>query len=1096
MHCLFALAALFALSPIVAQEPENQSEAAPPQPVAPREQPAEQKPQDAPVANFTQAMVNDLVWRNLGPANPMGRVTDIEIAQQAQSTWYVGTAGGGVFKTSNAGTTWQNVFDKYGSVSIGDVTVAPSNPAIVWVGTGEANPRNSVQWGDGVYKSTDSGASFVHMGLRESFQIGHIAIHPTNADIVYVAALGKLWGDNQERGVFRTKDGGTNWEKVLFLDAQTGCVDVRIDPQEPNTVFACMYQRQRSIFDDNDPSVRFGKSAGLFKSTDNGANWRQLKNGLPTCQWGRSGIDISAQNPATLFLIVESERSGWATGTTQRTADKQPESGNNPPANESETPAEQPAEKKPGTPATPVSPEATNQGNPAALVPPGGRGAGQRGGLSPRGSAILGIGGEGQGKDGDATAPGAIIVQLTEGGPAATKGLKVGDRIIKIDIEDVKTYADLSEILADSRGGQTAKIRYVRGQETLEVELTYGSRDVTSGMGNFASADFPNGGRLFGQTENRQARQGAAGYETGGVFKSDDHGETWTRVNSLTERPFYYSVIRIDPQNDKNVYCVGTTLWGTSNGGEKFALINRSIHVDFHAVWIDPNDSDHLLAGCDGGVNETFDRGKSWQVITGFCAAQFYDIVADNSVPYNVIGGLQDNGEWIGPSRTRNREGITTKDWRTLWSGDGFGAAVDPLEPWILFLTSQNGGLGMLDLRTGNQVSITRERPKEGRADFNWDAPFALSPHNRLMLWSAGQFVYRSDRYAHLDNRQNRDDQGPLKNQSGMSAQIVSPRLPLTEKGTATAIAESPLSRGLLYVGTDDGALWRGDLETHDWQQIQQNLPLAHGPRYISDIVPSHHKAGRVYLTLDGHRFDDFHTYAFVSEDRGATWRSLAESLPLQEPCYAIMEDPRAENLLFLGTEYGCYVSLDRGDTWLPMGRELPTVAVRDLFIQDRDADLIAATHGRGAWVCDLLPLREFTGAIALQDSHLFRPDNAILWRMTSLGFSGNREYRAANPPYGTTIYAYLKNLPEKPPSVTIHDVTGKQVASLTLKAQKGLQAVQWDARIGNKLAGKGSYSARMTYGEKTSKQVFALYEDPQTSAPNDDATSPTGGQK
>ncbi len=446
--------------------------------------------------------------------------------------------------------------------------------------------------------------------------------------------------------------------------------------------------------------------------------------------------------------------------------------------------------------------------------------------------------------------------------------------------------------------------------------------------------------------------------------------------------------------------------------------------------------------------------------------------------------------------RYANREGITTHDWSTLWGGDGFGAAVDPLEPWVLYLTSQNSGLGMLDLRSGNQVNIDRERPKEGRAEFNWDAPFSLSPHNRLMLWHAGQFVYRSDRYAHLDNRQNREDQGPLRNQNALKAQIVSPRLPLTEKGTATALAESPLVRGLLYVGTDDGALWRGDIDAKDWKQIHANVPAIRGPRYVSDIVPSHHKENRVYLTLDGHRFDDFRTYVFVSEDRGATWRSLGDSLPVEEPCYAIMEDPRAENLLFLGTEYGCYVSLDRGEHWLPMGRELPTVAVRDLFIQDRDADLVAATHGRGAWVCDLAPLREFSGTVTQKEAHLFRPEDAILWRMTSRGLSGNRDYRAPNPPYGATIYAYLKQVPEKAPSVKILDVTGKEVGSLELKAKKGLQALQWDARIGNRLAEPGSYAARMTFGDKTMTQVFTLHADPKTSADDEGAAASPNGDR
>jgi photosystem II stability/assembly factor-like uncharacterized protein len=1048
LGALVLLSVLLSSHPLPAQEPETQSEA-PPAAARPAPAPQQAAPAAAPVTGFTRAMVDDLAWRNLGPCNPMGRITDLDVVRQNTSVRYVGTAGGGVWKTSNAGTTWQNVFDRVGNVSIGDVAVAPSNPDVVWVGTGEENARNSVQWGDGVYKSTDGGQSFACMGLRESFQIGHIAIHPTNPDIVYVAALGRLWGENQERGVFRTRNGGGSWEKVLFVDDKTGCIDVRVDPKHPEFVYACMYERKRNIYDDNDPSVRFGKGSGLYKSGDGGDNWKQLTNGLPTCMWGRSGIDVFEQNPDTLFLIVETERSGWATGSHK--------------------------DRVAGDP-----------------TPPEGERNPQQQGRGPRGTAVMGIG-QG-GKDGKPEALGAVLTQLTEGGPAMTAGLKVGDRVTKVDDEDVKTYADLTAIIQDSRADQKVKVTYARGTETATVELTFGRRDPEGGGPFGAGNNGPySGGRLFGQQENKQKYQGADGWQTGGVFRSDDRGETWKRLNSLDERPFYYSVIRVDPQNDKNIYCVGTTLWASSDGGEKFAGINRGIHVDFHTFWVDPTDSDHLLAGCDGGVNETFDRGKTWQVLNGFCAAQFYDIVADNSVPYNVIGGLQDNGEWLGPSRTRYREGITWSDWRTLWGGDGFGAAVDPLEPWILFLTSQNGALGMLDLRTGNQANVDRERPKEGRAEFNWDAPFVLSPHNRLILWSAGQFVYRSDRYSHLDNRQNNAEQGPIRNRDSLRAQIVSPRLPLTEHGTATAIAESPRVRGLLYVGTDDGALWRGE-EGQPWQQIQQNLPAMRGPRYVSDIVPSHVQDSRVYLTLDGHRFDDFRTYVFVSEDRGATWRTLADDLPVYEPCYAVMEDPRTENLLFLGTEYGCYVSLDRGDHWQTFGKDLPIVAVRDLFVQDRDADLVAATHGRGAWVCDIAPLREFSRAVADEDVHLFRPEDAILWRMTSRGLGGSRDYRAPNPPYGATIYLYLKDVPEKPPAVTIHDVTGQEVGRLDSRAKKGLQALQWDARIGNRLAEPGSYSARVQYGGRQQAQAFALYPDPKTTA--DAGAANTGGEK
>lgn len=1044
------LIAVTLLGWLPAQESESPKEAPPPEQPAAEQPDRRQGPQPARAAEqgiglYRADMMQDLAWRNLGPSNPIGRVTDIEVPRQKQSIWYIGTAGGGVWKTDNAGTTFEPLFDRQATVSIGDIAVAPANPDIVWVGTGEENARNSVQWGDGVYKSTDGGGSWQHMGLRQTFQIGHIAIHPQNPDIVYVAALGQLWGSNDERGVYRTRDGGKTWERVLFLDDKTGCIDVRIDPQQPDTVYACMFERRRNEFDDNDPAVRMGKGAGLYKSTDGGNNWRQLTTGLPSCEWGRSGISIYEKDPAVLFAIIETERSGWASGHDKTTGGK---------------PRPQPQ---------------------------GGQG-GRRGG--PRGGD-LGIGFRGD--DGDEAAPGAVLTEVSEAGAASKAGIAVGDRVTKIDATEIKSYDDLRQFLFGTQPEQKVQLTFVRGDAAPKtVALTVAAR-----AGGGGAPNGPNGGRLNGQAENVQDYQGDDGFETGGVFRSRDHGETWTRVNSLTERPFYYSIIAVDAQDEQNLYCVGTTLWGSFDGGKKFEGVNRGIHVDFHAIWVDPKDSNHVLAGCDGGLNETFDKTKTWQVHTGFSAAQFYHVVADNSVPYNVVGGLQDNGTWVGPSRTRYREGITTEDWCTIYGGDGFGAATDPVEPWIVFATSQNGAMGMVDMRSGGQVGINRGRAPAGRAEFNWDAPFFLSPHNRLVLYQAGNFAWRGDRYAHLDNRQNRQGYGPVQNQDRIRMTAISPRLGLTEKGTATAFAESPRVRGLLYVGTDDGALWRSGDGGEHWQEIHANVPGVGGPRYVSKLAPSSFQDDRVYLAMDGHRSNDFHCYAYVSDDRGDTWHYLAWDLASCEPAHAVVEDPRNENLLYLGTEFGCYASLDRGSHWFPLGSGLPTVAVRDLFVQDRDSELVAATHGRGVFVLDIEPLRQFTAAIARGGEHLFAPKDGVLWRMTSRGAQGQRGYRAPNPPYGVALYLYLPARPQAAPTVTVHDVTGKQVAELTGKQQAGLQALQWDARAGrNQLAPPGAYSARFKVGDDVQIRAFTLHTDPGMHGADDAEASTNPGRE
>ncbi len=1012
------------------------------------------RPTAPPEPVFTASMANQLAWRHVGPVNPIGRITDLDVHPQRQSTWFVGTAGGGLWKTVNAGTTWSCVFDRFATVSIGDVAVAPSNPDVVWIGTGEENARNSVQWGDGVYKSLDGGATWQHMGLRETFQIGHVEIHPTNPDIVYVAALGRLWGEGrcEHRGVYKTTDGGQTWQRVFFLDDRTGCMDVRLCPQDPQTVYACMYERRRPIFDDNDPDVRFGEKSGLYKSTDGGATWRELTNGLPSCQWGRSGIDVLASKPDTLFLIVETERSGWARGDRK--------------------------DRQPGDPTD-------------APARPAGQ-AGQAGEARPRaGTALFGVGQEGA--DGPEGSPGAVLVDLTDGGAAATAGLAPGDRITKVGDVAVSTYGQLLDLVRAASGGDKVTMTFVRGDETKTVEVTYGTRQQ-GGQGGGGFPNGPFGGRLNGQQENKQHLQGELGYETGGVFRSDDRGETWTRVNSLTERPFYYSVIRVDPRDANNVYCVGTTMWGSSDGGAKFAGINRGIHVDFHAFWVDPDDSDHLLAGCDGGVNETFDRGRTWRVHDGFSVAQYYDVVADNSVPYRVIGGLQDNGTWVGPSRTRNREGITRDDWYTIYGGDGFGAQTDPVEPWIVFATSQNGAMGAVDLRNGGSLRMQRDRPADGQARWNWDSPFILSPHNRLTVYHAGSHVFRGERYAHLENAAARPGQGAINNAGGMRMRCVSKQLGATERGTAVSLAESPRVQGLLYVGTDDGALWRSEDGATTWTRIDQNLPVL-AIRYVSDIVPSFAADDRVYLTLDGHRADDFRTYLFVSNDRGNTWQDLGTDLPTQEPCYAVMEDPRNENLLFLGTEYGCHVSLDRGQRWFPLGRDLPTVAVRDLFVQDRDSDLVIATHGRGVWVLDIEALRQCTAEVAKSDAHLFAVEPAILWKMTSKGLQGHADWKAPNPAYGVTFHVWLAAAPAEAPELTIHDLAGKEVAKVRAKAQAGLQAVTWDARLGqNRLAGPGSYSVRWPGRSGVPARAFTLLADPATLSA--DATNPTSSER
>lgn len=1013
-----------ASSVLIAQEsPQTPAPRTAAQPPATQQEAAATKPDPY----YGLELVHRLAWRGIGPANMGGRITDLDVPAEQPNTWYVATAGGGLWKTTNAGTTWTALFQNQPTVSIGDVAVAPSNSDIVWVGTGEENARNSVQWGDGVYKSTDAGKTWKHMGLPESFQIGHIAIHPQNPDVVYVAALGRLWSHNRERGVFRTRDGGESWEHVLYLDDATGCIDVRIDPREPNTVYAAMYERMRDIYCSNDPAVRFGAKAGLWRSDDGGSTWKPLTNGLPTCKWGRSGLALHGTKAGVIYAVIETERSGWARGDQERVEEARP-----------------------------------------------------------AGNAYAGLNAE------DAEGGGARLTQVTDNGPSATAGLQVGDVVTRIGDAEIKTAEDLTDEIRAANGGDKAKIAFRRGEQPQELEITWGTRPQRGGgqpQNRFQ-------GRLGGQRENLQDQQGELGFETGGIFRSDDRGESWTRLNSLTERPFYYSILAVDPQDDQAIYHAAVAFWQSLDGGKEFKAAQRGVHVDFHAVWIDPNDSDRILLGGDGGIAITHDRCKTWEVINNFSIGQYYHASADNALPYNVYGGLQDNGTWRVPSRTRWSEGITRDDCIQFYGGDGFTAHPDPEDPDVVFATSQNGAVGGMNLATGARFPV--QRPQGQDRASNWDAPFFLSPHNPRVLYFAGRYANRAW------NR-------------GRNVEALSPALGATEKGTATAFAESPLQVGLLYVGTDEGTLWRSKDAGKTWEAIHDKLTGMPGRRYVSCIHPSYHEAERVYVSFDGHRNDDFATHVWVSDDAGDTWTWLRGDLP-DQPAHVCRDLPphplhgANPDLLVLGTEFGCYVSFDRGKEWMQLGQGLPTVAVRDLALQARDSELIAATHGQGLFVLDVSALRQIDGEVTAKPAHLFRPELLIQWQLRQRGLSGHKDWRAPNPPPGVAIHLWLAQKPADAPVVTVHDVTGAQVATVTGLRAAGIQRLQWNGRItgedeerpqarrgrrggGGRQAPPGSYSLRFGSGSETLVQPLTVAADPIAAAPSPAVSVPANTQ-
>jgi photosystem II stability/assembly factor-like uncharacterized protein len=944
--------------------------------------------------------IKTMTWRCIGPAAMSGRIIAISVNENDPSTFWIATASGGLLKTVNNGVTFQHQFDHEGTISIGDVCVAPSDPNIVWVGTGENNPRNSVSYGDGVYKSTDGGKTWKNMGLKKSFQIGRVVVHPKNPNIVYVGALGRLYGPNEERGLFKTTNGGETWDKILYVDDRTGVIEMRMHPTDPETLLVATYERQRDLFDTNDPSKKWGPGSGLYKTTDGGKSFKKITNGLPSCTLGRIGIDYYRKNPQVVFAVVESEMIGKG-------------------------PAR--AETK---------------------------------------DVDMGLAGE------DAVGnAGATVLWVIERTAAEKAGLKAGDVIVSIGEKAIHSYQDVQDEVKTKKINDKVKLKVQRGGQVVEVDLTFTPRPAPpQGMrggggpggqrggagggqpGQRAEAavgpppaqpgergpeaDRPYGAALGGQPENIQNRQGKDGSQYGGIYKSTDGGESWSRINSLNPRPMYFSHIRVDPSDEKYVYVLGIGMFRSEDGGKTFqGDAGRDVHADGHALWIDPRDGRHMIAGCDGGFYVTYDRTANWDHLNHLAIGQFYHAALDTRQRYMVYGGLQDNGTWGGPSRTRGFTGPINEDWVNVGGGDGFRCQVDPNDPDLIYWESQNGGFNRRNLRTGEMASI-RPQPQKGQTfHFNWNSPFILSHHNSRIYYCGGNYVFRS-----LDR--------------GNDARIISPEITASSKGSATALAESPRNPNVLYVGTDDGNLWVTRTGGSEWTNITKNVGLP-GPRYVATIEPSRFEDGRAYVAFDGHRSDDDNPLVYVTEDFGQNWKSLRGNLPWGST-HCIREDLENANLLFAGTEFAAWASLDRGATWTKVNNNLPTVAVFDFALHPTAGEMVAATHGRSLWILDITPLRQMTADVLKAQVHLFKPIAAVRWQMEPPHGRTNRRYVGENPPLGAEVYYLLQKKADKI-SLKVVDFEGKTVRDLLASGDAGLHRIVWDlARTPNRPAGAG----------------------------------------
>jgi photosystem II stability/assembly factor-like uncharacterized protein len=1018
------------------------------------------------LTSIPESWITPMRWRCIGPANMGGRISAIAVHEAEPTTWWIATASGGLLRTVNNGATFEHQFDREAAVSIGAVAVAPTDKNIVWVGTGEANPRNSASFGDGVYKSTDGGKSWKNMGLKLSFQIGKIVIHPKNADIVYVGALGRLYGPNPERGLFKTVDGGKTWKQILFIDDRTGVIDIAMHPVDSETLLVAAWERQRDEFDsfrgdakhpagsdEYAPAKVHGPGSGLYRTNDGGQKFVKLAHGLPNAKLGRIGLDFSRKNPDTIFAIIDTDKVGMGAppppqpnvgylgvqGEDATEGAKLTVITENSPAEKGglragdiithfgeqkvkgyEALVEELRKKKPDEKVKLTV--ARNKDIKQFEITLGLRPV-------PKQNARPSLGIQVENSQG-----GMLVTEVVAKGPADKAGLKVDDVVTHVDGVATTERRAISKVLSEKKAGDKVKVAYLRGKDKREVEVTL---EIVSS----APADRPNmAGMLGGQIANAQRWQGPQGVNTGGVYKSTDRGETWARVNSFDPRPFYFSVVRVDPADDNVIYVLGVDLHRSTDGGKTFSAdkINGGLHSDQHDLWIDPKNNRHLIIGTDGGFYVSYDKAANWEHLNRVALGQFYHVAVDDRRPYRVYGGLQDNGSWGGPSNSSRGVGPINEDWRFVNGGDGFVCRVDPSDPDIVYAESQDGSLMRRNMRTGASNFI---RPQSvgglGRFRFNWNTPFILSNHNPRIYYAAGNYVFRS------------------VNQ-GQNLKAISPEITRTKRGSGTTLSESPRNPDVIWVGTDDGAVHVTRDGGKNWTDVSAKFKPAGlpGPRWVSSIEASRWQEGRAYVVFDAHRSNDDAPYIFVTEDFGQTWRSLRANLP-SGSARVLREDLYAKDLLYLGTEFAAWASIDRGASWSKLnGNTLPTVAIHEFAQPVTANEIVVATHGRSIWVLDVAALRQLTPAIVQSTApKLLTPSVAVRWQ-TQPGATGPfsesaRKFVGQNPVRGATI-DYI--LPRKASRVVLKivDVTGRTVAELKTSADAGLHREVWNMQALN----------------------------------------------
>jgi len=807
-------------------------------------------------AGFDPGLFAGMKARAVGPATMSGRIADIDVARTDKDVVYVGAATGGLWKSSDAGLTWKPVFENQKVAAIGAVAISPVNPDVVWVGTGEGNARNSVSVGNGVYLTRDGGDSWEHLGLDDTERISRILLHPRDPSTAYVAAMGKMWGENEQRGVFKTTDGGKTWHKILYVDERTGAADLVIDPNDPEKLVAAMWDYRRWPW-----SFRSGgPGSGIFVSRDGGETWKRLTDddGLPKGDLGRVGLAIASSDPQRLYALIESE-----------------------------------------------------------------------------------------------------------------------------------------EALA--------------------------------------------------------------------LYRSDDGGISWSKTTSddqVGNRPFYYADLRVDPKDPNRVYSLWSLVSVSEDSGKSFrGLVPfREVHPDHHAMWIDPDDPRHLWEGNDGGIYESRDHGESWRYVANLPVAQYYHVRVDDETPYNIYGGMQDNGSWKGPSAVWENGGIRNYHWQEVGFGDGFDAAPVPGNPMRGFAMSQEGYLVRWDLRTGERLDVRPPPPLDDEGEpvelrFNWNAAFALDPFDDQTIYYGSQFVHRSrdlgESWEVISGDLTSDN--PEWQKQAESGGLTLDVTGAENFTTLVSIAPGPVERGVIWTGSDDGRIHVTRDGGDTWTSVEGNL--VHSGRFgvpehtwVPHISPSPHDAGTAFAVFDNHRRSDWTPYVQKTTDFGQTWTNLATG-DLWGYALVVAQDPVDPDLLFLGTEFGLWVSQNGGGSWWQWTHGVPTVSVMDLAIQARYNDLVLGTHGRAAFVLDdYSPLREADAKVLAEPAHLFPIPPAYQHEVAQTGssrFPGSEEFRGENRPYGAaiTVSLHADDLPHPDEDVERERKAAKEEAKKADKGKKGKKA-------------------------------------------------------